>query len=91
MDAIQNPIIPDAYANFAKACAALAESHGIKSFMLKITPDWRDPMPQNVSIHGDVQINYTANDGRGRPCTNLNVYLTTNTQLGVIREPESCG
>ena len=91
MDPIPNPLIPEAYANFAKACAALAESHGISSFMLKITPKWRDPMPPNVQIHGDVQINYAATDGRGRPCTNLSVYLTTNTQLGVVRTPESCG
>lgn len=89
MDPIQNPIIPDAYANFAKACAALAESHGISHFKLLITPKWRDPMPAGVQINGDVQINYAATDGRGRPCTNLSVYMTTQTQLGVIRETES--
>ncbi len=82
-------MIPEAYANFAKACAALAESHGIKSFQLKLTPNWRDPMPAGVQIHGDVQINYAAADGRGRPCVNLSVYLTTNTQLGVICNAES--
>jgi hypothetical protein len=48
-------------------------------------------MPPNVQIHGDVQINYAATDGRGRPCTNLSVYLTTNTQLGVIHNAESFG
>jgi len=89
MDPIPNPMIPEAYANFAKACAALAESHGISTFQLRITPKWRDPMPAGVQLHGDVQINYAATDGRGRPCTNLNVYLTTNTQLGVIRNAES--
>ncbi len=89
MDPIQNPAIPPCYVNFAKACAALAESHGIKSFQLKITPSWRDPSPENVRVHGDIQINYTAMDGRGRPCANLAVYLTTNTQVDIVSTPSS--
>lgn len=78
MDPITAPTIPESYVSFAKAVAALADSHGVTSCQIKITPDWRDNARH---IHGDVQINYAAKDGRGRPDKTLNVYLGTHTTL----------
>lgn len=86
MNEITAPTIPASYISFAKAIAALAESHGIKACQLKITPDWADNARH---IHGDVQINYSSKDGRGRPCVNLDVYLNTVTTLPIIDEPQS--
>lgn len=88
MDAITPPSIPQSYVNFAKALAALADSHGIKTAQIKITPDWQD---EARNIHGDVQINYSSKDGRGRPCVNLDIYLNTHTRLAVVTNPESLG
>jgi hypothetical protein len=89
MDPIPNPVIPPIYVGFAKACAALADSHGVTAFQLKITPNWRDPAPIGVNISGDLIINYSATDGRGRPGASLSVYLTTNTKVNIVSNVES--
>jgi hypothetical protein len=86
MDPITAPTIPASYINFAKALGALADSHGIKAAQIKITPDWKDDARH---INGDVLINYSSKDGRGRPCVNLDIYLNTHTTLAVVDNPPS--
>lgn len=91
MDPLTKPLIPAGYVAFAKAVGALADSHGIRACQLKIQPDWKDDDNLGHRIHGDVQINFAAKDGRGRPCSNLEIYVSTHSIIPVISNPESIG
>lgn len=88
MEAIPAITLPDSYINFAKAVGALAASHGITTAQVKITPNWRDGETAQ-RLHGEVTINYSSKDGRGRPCDNLWIALSANLNVPIISTPES--
>ena len=88
MDSIVAIKIPPTYVAFAKEVAALAEKNGISTCQIKLTPSWRDG-EEAARLHGDVTINYSSKDGRGRPCVNLDVFVNATTHLQVVANPES--
>ena len=85
------PTIPSALEGFAKAAAALAESHGIKRFEMNVQVGYGDEDQFEPRVHhsGEVKVIFTATDGRGRPCTNLAVHYTAKVRAALISTPES--
>lgn len=83
------PTLPDSCMLFAKAAAALAESHGITSFEMKIKPDFGEDYTSERSIQGDIVVHYWAKDGRGRPSRNIRINVVTNLTATVEWSPES--
>lgn len=89
MPAITPPEIPDSQVAFAKAVAAIAESHGIDRFSMTFRPKFEDRLKQDSRISGDLKIQFSATDGRGRPCRGLSIRLETNLELVIESNPES--
>lgn len=69
------PEIQDKHAAFAKAVAAVADAHGVERFKLTFRPHY-DPR-----IEGELAINYSAVDGRGRPARSLVISMTANLSV----------
>lgn len=85
------PIIPPALEGFAKAAAALAESHGIKRFEMTVQVDYGDEDQFEPRVHhtGEVKVIFSAKDGRGRPCSNLAVHYDAKMRVALTSTPES--
>ena len=83
--------IPDSHISFAESVAALAEENNIKEFSLEYEPDWFDHPESGWSRHvkGKASIQYTAKDGRGRPCKRLSVSFGAHIVHTIETNPES--
>lgn len=80
--------IPTKFEDFSKAVAALADAHGIKVFTMSIKPEFLDfPIDQHVS--GDLLINYSSKDGRGRPRKKLTMQLDARLTHYLQNDPDS--
>lgn len=88
---ITSPEIPDEFVEFAKATADLACKHGIDKFKMTFRPEFdrRNKMPLESMIHGDMEISFSAVDGRGRPCRSLGIGLVANLTLIIERQQSS--
>ncbi len=86
---IETTGLPVGIIEFAKTLAASAKGNGIKSFTTKIELD-RDMYDLDRSFNGNLTINFSAKDGRGRPCDNLSVSLDTHLTQSIVYTPESC-
>jgi len=89
MKEVTPPKLPDSCENFAKAVAAIAESHGVDQFQMTFRPDFEKDHESRRLITGDMKIVYSSKDGRGRPCRKLNINLTANLGFIIENEPES--
>lgn len=83
------PTIPDEHIQFAKAVADLAEAGGIDCFSLKYKPDYHYNHSDPRSVHGEITINYTKRDQRGRPSKNLDIYFDCHVTLPIIQTESS--
>ena len=85
------PTIPPALEGFAKAAAALAQSHGIKRFEMSVHLDYGEENELNpkVSNDGEIKVIYNARDGRGRPAVNLAIHYESKVRIALVTTPES--
>ena len=85
--------IPTALEGFAKAAAALAESHGIKRFEMTVQVAYGTENEFEPKVHhtGEVKVIYNAVDGRGRPANNLAVHYDSHVRIALRSTPESIG
>lgn len=86
---ITPPAIPFTHTAFAAAVAQAAEKHGIKRFNMTYEPVYTGKLQSGQRINGDLKINYSSRDGRGRPCTNLSISLDTRLTHEIVTTPES--
>lgn len=85
------PTIPPSLEGFAKASAALAESHGIKRFEMTVEVAYSDVSMFFPEVYhtGDVKVIFSSTDGRGRPAINLAVHYNAHMRLALQTTPES--
>ncbi|KFZ27716.1 MAG: hypothetical protein KQ78_00026 [Candidatus Izimaplasma bacterium HR2] len=87
VDAIE---IPETHISFAHNVAILAEKNGIKSFTLRYVPDWNEPgQEHDRRVKGDAIIEFSAMDGRGRPCRQLSINFDARISHIICSEPNS--
>lgn len=88
---ITPPTIPDKHTEFAKAVAAIADTHGIDRFQMTFRPRFDDRVSPDYDrrIEGDMCIHYSSVDGRGRPSRALSINLKANLVLTIVQEPTS--
>lgn len=90
MNAFEAPEIPQAHIKFAKAVAAVANEHGMNRFSMTYRPDFISSIKMPSMLRGELKINYSAADGRGRPYHNLKIVLDSSLTIDIVSTPESC-
>lgn len=84
--------IPANCIEFVEALSEMAKQLKIKKFSLKLDPSYErhdHTIPYNERIHGDLTINYSAEDGRGRPRYQINIMATTTSIVDIADQPDS--
>ena len=81
--------IPASHAIFAKAVAEIADTHGMSKFTMTYNPKWNSGNDADRRISGEMRINYTNVDRRGRPCRNLSIDCDASLSLSIERNEES--
>ena len=84
------PEIPQAQQDFALAVSKLATEHGIDRFEMSFRPNFTEWIKQDHRIHGDMRIQFSAVDGRGRPAFGLTIELDTKLTCTLCHPPSSC-
>lgn len=79
MEGLKVNLLPESYLEFARKVAELAEANGIKTCQIKIIPNFADKYRiPDVSLHGEVTINCSFVDSRGRPDKKLQIFLNAS-------------
>lgn len=90
MTKTESPQIPADFVAFAHAVADIAEANAIDTFTLKFKPDFMERgLEDPRSEYGEITINYTKRDDRGRPCKNLNIWFDAHVRLPLISTASS--
>lgn len=86
MTPLPSPSIPDAHVAFAKAVAS-----GIRRFRLTYEPTFEQglTMGRGHYLRGELRIDYSSTDGRGRPCQSLAITAEATLVHSIIKEAES--
>ena len=92
MEKIKPIEIPESHMAFASAVAKLAKENFIESFEMTYRPHSTHNGGQQWDrqlVVGDATIRFSDRDGRGRPCENLSIEVSSRTCHQIKRTDES--
>lgn len=87
MTSFNAPNIPENIIQFAKDVAEIARKHDVSKFNLTFTPSFEQKLLNYT--HGELTINFSSIDGRGRPANNLSIELATTLKMSITSTSES--
>lgn len=85
---VSTPELPESCLEFARQMAELAKKNGIEKFSTKFTPECNIGDKYSY-VDSDVTIIYSATDGRGRPCENLQIVMNARLTTNVVETASS--
>ena len=90
---VKAPTIPKSHADFARELASLADKYGMDKFTMTYRPKFDHGSKNELDrrINGEMKINYSSVDGRGRPCRNLQVRCDASFSIQVEENQASYG
>ena len=83
--------IPEGCVDFAKAVALAANEHGVDKCTVDFSPKFKEFPDTNRRYFGLLRIKYSAVDGRGRPCLNLQIEFDSKVTIPITTTPPSSG
>lgn len=89
MDAVNGFVVSPAHVAFAEELAKVAEKHGVTRFEIEYHPVFSGDAVRVSDVTGNARINYSAMDGRGRPCSNLVVIFDATIRRVIVSTPPS--
>ena len=86
---IELPKIPENIIKFAEAVRKAANENGIEKFHGKLKPKFKLRLDLDERFNGEVRIDFSNTDGRGRPANNLNIEMDASIKHTISSTPES--
>lgn len=88
---IKPPEVPENWTTFARQVADIAIANGIDRFEMSFEPNFNQKYSVNSDhrLRGDLKIEFSNRDGRGRPCQNLAIHLEAYLTHHIVQNPES--